>query len=186
MWSRRFLFSKISFKKVDRWFVADVINNVLKWSLVHTFIALQLKYPITTFIVHINILLTAFFLFFYYMAIENKRQNSGEGQQVWLTGAQLVVCLLHILRDNYLFSTCLNKRSRFTCSSPGLKWILKIETHGKAIQEASAEHHDQIEKKSVLMCKFTQERFRCWYCSIQTLGRFIALQSRAQPINGLL
>lgn len=127
-----------------------------------------------------------FFSLFYYMAVENKRQNSVERQQVWLTGAQLVVCLLHILRDNYPFSTSLNKRSRFTCSSPGLKWILKIETHGKAIQEASAEHHDQIGKKSVLMCKFTQERFRCWYCSIQTLGKFIALQSRAQPINGLL
>lgn len=93
------------------------------------------------------------------MAIEDKRQNSVERQQVWLTGAQLVVCLLHILRDNYPFSTCLNKRSRFTCSAPGLKWILKIETHGKAIQVASAEHHDQIGKKSVLMCKFTQERF---------------------------
>lgn len=114
--------------------MTHALRNVLKCSFAPTFIALELSYPVTSFMVYIKILLNywLFFFFFNCMVIENKHQNSVERQQVDLT--QLVVCSLEILRHNYPLSTCLNRKSGFTCSAPGLEWILKVEIHGKAIQ----------------------------------------------------
>lgn len=127
-------------------------------------------------------ILNAFFSFLLHGRKKNKRQNSVERQQViWLSGAQLAVCLLHNLLHNYPLSTCLNRRSGFTCFAPQLE--LEIEIHGKAIQVASAEHPDQTAKKSV----YANVLRRGFTVDIVPYKHWVSwLHNRAQPINGLL